>query len=341
MNIFGELFKAIVYQPQLNLLYFLFQITGDIGLSFILLAIIVNVIIFPLFAKSYVNLQKTRILQPWIKELQTKHKADPQKMMAEMGKFNKKHGISNSSTFLVLFVQIFFFSGLYTVINDVVTRNQVDGLYQLFFNKTTYDFKAGTGQLLAFGKIDIGASASSFLWIPLISMFFSYLYGMYTFKWAPQPVLPTPKKVTKKKDSKTETPILDPEVMRKSMEFQSIYVLPIFLFFIQYTLPTGLNIYFLTSSALSIVRQYVLINFYSSHTDKLLESIAESDPFSKDDNPANNLEITADPEQMVMEPVATAIVPAKKYPEFKNLIDSKKGKPLSAKEKSIAKKKKK
>ncbi|MEI6729003.1 MAG: YidC/Oxa1 family membrane protein insertase [bacterium] len=315
MNIFQELFRVVVYEPQLNLLYFFYQITGhEIGISVILLAFAVNLMILPIYAKSYINMQKTRILQPRIKEIQDTYKKDPQVLLAKMREFNIKHGISTGYVFLVLLVQLFFISGLYVVINDVVQGKTLGGLYSLFWGVGHLaDFKNSVGESLAFGFIKIGASAKDYLWIPVIALIFSYLYGMYTFRWAPKPVLPKPTKVVKKNSKgKDEPPLLDPEAMQKSMEFQSIYILPIFLFVIQYSLPTGLNIYFATTSFIALIRQVFLTKFYTGHTDKLLADIAESDPSSKDNNPDNNPEILADPAQIASDqPVVEVIVKKK------------------------------
>lgn len=299
MNLFIELFRVFVYEPQLNLLYLIFKLTnGEIGLSFILLAILVNLFTLPLFIRTFVNIQKNRILAPQIQEIQAKHRKEPQVMMQKMREFNQKHNIDNRSLFLVLLVQIFFVSGLFYLIKDVVEGKDIRGLYEIFWGTDLAKFK-GSGPLLAFGQIDIGASASQFLWIPILSLILSYLYGMYTFRWAPKPKIPEVKKAKSKKNNKpTEPPLFDPEMFQKTTEFQQIYVLPVFLFIFQYNLPTGLNIYFATTSALSLLRQIFLTNFYSRHTDILIEQIIESDPVSKDDNPDNNLENTAIPAQM-------------------------------------------
>jgi YidC/Oxa1 family membrane protein insertase len=315
MNIFQELFRVVVYEPQLNLLYFFYQITGkEIGISIILLAFAVNLMILPIYAKSYINMQKTRILQPKIKEIQEKYKKDPQVLLAKMREFNLKHGISTGYVFLVLLVQLFFISGLYVVINDVVQGKTLGGLYSLFWGVGQLaDFKNSAGESLAFGFIKIGASASDYLWIPVIALVFSYLYGMYTFRWAPKPVLPKleTKKVSKGK-SKEAPPLLDPEAMQKSMEFQSIYILPAFLFVIQYSLPTGLNIYFATTSFIALIRQIFLTKFYTGHTDKLLADIALSDPSSRDNNPDNNLEVKADPAQIANDQPVIEVIAKKK-----------------------------
>jgi YidC/Oxa1 family membrane protein insertase len=293
-QIFQDLYRVLVFEPELNILYGFFQLTGDIGPSIILLALAVNLVLFPLFAKNYINLQKTRILQPQIKAIQDKYKDDPQKMLVEVRKFNKEHGVSSGSTFLVLIVQLVFISGLYLLIRDVIEDGAVAGLYSIFWGDgvTTADFVNGGESLQAFGFIPVNAAAREYIWIPLTSVLLSYLYGMYTFRWSPKLDIPKPKQ--KKKKKKEEESALDPEAMRKTMEVQSIYVMPIFLFIIQYNLPIGLNIYFVTSSAVSLIRQIILTRYYQRHTRDLIERIVKSDPTTQDNDPSNDApEITA------------------------------------------------
>jgi YidC/Oxa1 family membrane protein insertase len=311
MSIFNDLFRIFVYEPQVNVFYLFYKLTnGDVGLATILMAIFVNLLILPLFAKNYINSQKTRILQPYIKQIQTKYKEDPQKLLKEIGYFNKKHGINNSYTFLVLFVQLFFVSGLYILVRDAISKDSLEGLYQIFWNTDKAFLGRIDGKILAFGSIDVGltgSSATKYLYFPILTAFFSYLYGMYTFRWAPLPKIPTLKPIEPKKENKNEASSFDPEAMQKSLEVQTIYFMPLMLLFFQYNFPTGLNIYMATSSLLSLIRQIFLTNYYASHTDKLMKDIAESDPLAKDDNPDNNPEVKADPVSLANDPVPTKI----------------------------------
>lgn len=307
-NFFQEAFRIAVYEPELNILLGFLKLTGDIGFAIILLSVAVNLIILPLFAKNYIGLQKSRILQPRIKEIQEKYKKDPQLMLTKMREFNKLHGINNGYTFLVLFIQLFFISGLFFVIQDVVKGSELKGIYQIFFGDSALNYKFSVDTALAFGKINVGAAASEYIWMPLATVFIMYLNGMYTFRWTPQIKLPKPKVNSKKK--KDEPSALDPEVMQKAMEFQTIYMLPVISFLFNYSVPMGLNIYFITSSLISLFRQIFLTKYYAGHTDKLLMDIADSDPTSKDSNPDNNLELTGDPAQLVESiPVAELVLP--------------------------------
>jgi YidC/Oxa1 family membrane protein insertase len=290
MNPFAEAYKYLVYQPQLNLLEFLFNISGDTGMAIFILAIIVNLSLWPLFAASYINSQKVRLLQPRMKALQTQYKDNQSEMIKQTMAFNRKHGIKNSSVFLVLFAQIFFASGLYFLINDVTNgKNLNDLLYPFIASLPKHGFSVD-----AFGFIPINSSVKDFIWLPLANAFLSFLYGMYSFRWIPKTALD--KKVEEdklaakaKQDAENklsgkepEESAFDPESITKSMEFNTIYVMPIFLFFVNFNLPAGLNIYFTTVSLLAFVRQFAITQYYKSHADKLVEQLAYTEPENAD-----------------------------------------------------------
>jgi YidC/Oxa1 family membrane protein insertase len=292
------IFRNFVYNPLLNILELLFHWTGDIGVSILILSLIINLLLWPLFAKSYINSQKTRFLQPKLKEIQEKYKDDKQKMLHETMAFNRKHGIRNSSIFLVLFAQLFFISGLWYLINDVSNSREIIGLYPFLFDDTKASFDT-----LAFGFLEIGTPARDFIILPILNGIFTFAQGYYTFRIAPQPkIAPKPKEKEKEKSA------FDPETFQKSLEFQSIYVFPALIFFVNLGFPVGLSLYSVILSLVSLIRQVFLTMYYSKHTDKLMEEIVESDPTAKDDNPDNNLENTANPANLTDDPQPTKVI---------------------------------
>ena len=319
MNIFSWLYTNLVYSPQVNLLVFLFNWTNDTGISIVLLAVIVNLLLWPIFASSYINTQKMKLLQPQIKKIQEKYKNDPQESLRQSMAFNKKHNLNSGSIFTTLFVQLFFATGVYFVIDNITKGNSI--------SEYLYPFIAAMPQTTltttAFGFIPIKASAASYIWLPFLSSLFSYLYGMYTFRWSPQLKVPGIEKPKPKSNSKEPQTALDPEALQKSMEFNTIYALPIFLFIFNFNLPTGLNIYFVTVGLMSVLRQVFLTNYYAEHTDKLIQDIANSDPESHDNNPANNIEMLADPTDMAEQAVPVEVV---SKPKAKNKPNKKKKK---------------
>lgn len=319
MNFFQQLFYEVVYRPQLNLLQVFYNITNDIGVSIIVLSVLLNLCLWPFLIKTYINGQKVRVLQPKLKEIQAKYKDDQKEMLTQTMAFNKKHGISSGSTFLVLFLQLFFISGLWVLTTDVSQGKQVDGLYTFLFNKEVASF--GTK---AFGVLNIGDPGSANIFLPVLYFILSTLYGLYLYRWSPKLEIPEDLKAKEEKEklkdakNKDEKPAFDPEVFNKSLEFQTIYVMPLFLFFINYGLTTGVNLYSVTAGVLSLLRQMYITKFYRLDVAKLLESVADSDPTSKDNITSNNLNVLADPSQMADAEVASLIIRKDKPKPFKN-----------------------
>lgn len=314
MEIFGWIYNNLIYKPQLNLLEAFYHLTGDIGWSIVLLALVVNLLLWPLFGKSYVNTQKLRLLQPEIKEIQEKYKSSPQELMTKTREFYQKHKIKTSTTFLILIFQIFFATGLYHLTTALSNGDELIGLYRILFDTE----KAQFGNV-AFGFLDIGQSATNHLWLAVLAAIFSYFMGMYMFRWAPKPNLPVSKKQKKKTISKDTPPSpFDPEAFQKSLEFQSIYVFPFIIFITNYFLTVGVAIYFVTVNALALARQIFLINFYRTHIDKLIEDITSSDPSYHDEDPSNNLEADINPVTINNQPVATAKLNSKNKIQIKN-----------------------
>jgi YidC/Oxa1 family membrane protein insertase len=293
MNPFLWIFDTFVYRPEVNILKFFYNITGDIGVSILLLAIVVNLMLWPLFIATYLNSQKMRYLQPQLKALQTKYKDNQQEMIRQLQAFNKKHGVNNGTFLWVIVCQILVATGLWTITNNLSGAQNggsvsINGLYEWIFSSQTAVFNTK-----AFGFLDISKSANTFIALPILNSIFSFLYGMYSFKWAPK--LPDVPKPIEKKSVKTDDkkPAFDVEAFQKSMEFQTIYFMPAFLFFINLSFPIGVNIYFATVSLMSLIRQIYITQFYTSHTLKFVEDLAKTDP--EFDSPTLELEETATP----------------------------------------------
>ena len=270
MNIFGTIYNELVFRPLLNLLQILYNLTDDIGISIIILAISVNLLMWPLFIKTYLNSQKLKYLQPQLKEIQTKYKDNREQLLQEQIKFNRKHGISNGSFLIVILLQILIATGLYILTRKVSDGESISGLYQPIFENTVANFDT-----LAFNFLDIGMDGKDFIAFPISAAILSFIYGLYTQKLAPKlPELPKPKK----DDSKKEPSPFDPEAMQKSIAFQMMYGLPIILFFVNLNFSIGLNIYLIMTNLLSLVRQIFVSNYYHSHISQFFNDIAKSDP---------------------------------------------------------------
>ena len=276
MNIFGQLYNTVVFRPLLNLLQLLYDLTGDIGWAIVIMAVAVNLVMWPLFIKTYLNSQKLRYLQPQLKAIQEKYKDNREQLLQEQIKFNRRHGISNGSLLLTLILQILIASGLYVLTRQVSEGIAIEGLYEPVFERTTAEFNRE-----AFGFLNIGLSGSDIIFLPVLVSFLSFCYGYYTNKLAPKlPQLPKPKKAKKKKDE-PESP-LDPEAMQKAMQVQLMFVLPVILFVLNYGFTIGINLYLLVVNVLSLLRQIFVTQYYKHHLTQFFHDLAETDPDNQD-----------------------------------------------------------
>lgn len=290
---FGDIYSTLVYNPLLNILQLIYTITGDTGIAIVGIGILINLILWPFFSSAYINAQKTKVLQPLTAQIREKYKDNPQALFKELGEFNKKHNIKNGSIFIIFAFQLIFATAIWTITRTISSSDTIDGvvklpgLYESLFGTSTTNFEK-----IAFNWLNIGDSGTTHLWLPVLTAFLSFAYGYYTFRIAPKPKI-IEVKIKKKPKKDTQKPVFDPEAFQKSIEIQTIYLIPLLMLFINLGLTVGVNIYFATVSVISLLRQIILTNYYNGHTDKLVDDIVKSDPTFQDDDRSNNFEVTA------------------------------------------------
>jgi YidC/Oxa1 family membrane protein insertase len=101
----------------LSIMHFFFSIVRNYGVAIVILTIIVKVALFPLTKKGQVSGYKMQRLQPKVKELQERFKGDKQKMNVEMLKLYKEHGVNPIGGCLPLLFQLPVFIGLYRALD--------------------------------------------------------------------------------------------------------------------------------------------------------------------------------------------------------------------------------
>lgn len=89
---------------------------GNWGTAIILLTLTVRTILWPVQARANSTMKRMGMLSPKLKELQAKHKDEPQKQQAEMMKLYKEYGVNPLGGCLPMFVQIPVFFGFYRVL---------------------------------------------------------------------------------------------------------------------------------------------------------------------------------------------------------------------------------
>ena len=126
-NINPELTSIIEYgwftfisKPLFIALNYLYGIFGNWGWAIVVLTIIIKFILFPLTYKGMMGMQKLKDLAPKIKEIQAKHKGDPQKSSAAMMELYKKHNANPMGGCLPMLLQIPIFFAIYRVLLNAI-----------------------------------------------------------------------------------------------------------------------------------------------------------------------------------------------------------------------------
>ncbi len=89
---------------------------GNWGWAIVCMTLVVRIIIWPLYRKSYMSMKRMSLLQPMMKELKEKHPDNPQKVNMEMMKLYKEYGISPVGGCLPMLLQIPIFFAFFYVL---------------------------------------------------------------------------------------------------------------------------------------------------------------------------------------------------------------------------------
>lgn len=215
---------SIFVEGMTELLKALYNLTslvglGSYGLAIILLTVIIKSLIYPLTWKQMSSMRKTVEIQPKVQELQRKYKdkKDAQKLNAEIMELYKKEKINPAGGCLPLVIQLPIFWTLYSAL----------------FN---------------FGNYIADPSQAHFLWFNLTdkgNLVLAILAGATTFLQTKFTNMSTPAKT-----APNGAP--DPtQTTQKTM----LYIMPFFMAYISWTVPSGLAVYFVTMNIVSVLQQ--------------------------------------------------------------------------------------
>src|SRR5262249_50296816 len=93
---------------------------GNYGLAIILLTLTVRLMMFPIGRKQAIAAKKMQDLQPYLKEIQEKHKDDKEQQTRETWNLYKKHKVNPLGGCLPALIQLPIFVGLWQALNNSV-----------------------------------------------------------------------------------------------------------------------------------------------------------------------------------------------------------------------------
>jgi YidC/Oxa1 family membrane protein insertase len=226
----GEIWDFIILDPLINSMVWLSSILfNSFGLTVIVLTAVIFFVMYPLTLKQMRAAKAMQELQPKIQALQKKYAKDRQRLAQEQMALMRESGASATGCLVPMIVQMPIWIALYQAIIRVLAVTPEDFLN---LSRHLYDWPVLYETL----PLD-----STFLWINLAS-------PDYVLAFLVGAVMLIQQKMT-------TPPTTDPKAAAQAK--MMLFMMPGMFVFISITFPAGLALYWLTSSILRVIMQFI------------------------------------------------------------------------------------
>src|SRR3989338_3426985 len=125
------LFNTILYQPLFNALVFLYKYVAfeDLGVAIILLTLVIRLVLYPLFYKSFKNQTLMQRLQGQIRKIQHDHKDNKEKQAQALMALYREHKVNPFSGLIMIIIQLPVLITLYQLFLNGFTPESMSNLY--------------------------------------------------------------------------------------------------------------------------------------------------------------------------------------------------------------------
>jgi YidC/Oxa1 family membrane protein insertase len=233
-------FLASLTNGLIAFLSFLFVLTGNLGLAIIVFTLLVRAVLLPLTLPSLRAANRMKELQPEVKELKTKFGKDKKGFQQAQMELYKKYNVNPLAGCLPQLLQLAILIFLYQAMMAFLNDPQANGL----------------------------AIDPSFLWLdlrvpdalyilPVVTALTQLVHSVMIAPGAEKrDIVPnkSKKKVVQEENKKEE----DFAEMAAGMQQQMLYILPVFTGVIALQFPSGLVLYWVTTTVFGIAQQYYL-----------------------------------------------------------------------------------
>ncbi|MCK4386787.1 MAG: YidC/Oxa1 family membrane protein insertase [Candidatus Pacebacteria bacterium] len=205
----------------------------DAGVAVIIITVLVKLILFPLTKKSIKIQIQTKKLEPELKIIKNKYKDNKEEQARRIMELYKNNNLNPLSGILIIFIQLPVIFALYFVfLRGGLPEINTEILYS--FIETPNHIR-----MLFLGLVNVAEK----------SLFLALLAGLSQYF---QVQLMLPKIEKKKEENKTKTFKDD---LMKSMNIQMRFIMPVIVFFISYSLPAAIALYWTTSNIFMILQE--------------------------------------------------------------------------------------
>jgi len=237
----GDIFASIIV--------FLYSFTHNYGIAIILMTVIIRVILYPLMQKQMVSMREMQKIQPLMKAVQDKYKNDKERLNKELMALYKEHKVNPMSGCLPLIIQMPILILLFQVLRKfeyLDSAGKIAGGF-LWIPRQVQIIVEGVPKFVA-GL----AAPEQLIHLPGSGIFGIQALGIMPFliggsMYIQQKMTSTGGTTTGKGGGSSE----------QTQKMMTI-MMPLMIGFMSFSLPSGLTLYWLTSTLLGIGQQYLI-----------------------------------------------------------------------------------
>jgi len=218
-----------------NIIVFFYSFTHNYGIAIILMTVLIRVILYPLMQKQMVSMREMQKIQPLMKAVQDKYKNDKERLNKELMALYKEHKVNPMSGCLPLIIQMPILILLFQVLRE--------------FNTKIYAVYNGNPGFLWLKDLSL---PDQLIQLPGSGIFGIQYLGIMPF------LIGGSMYIQQKMTSTGGTAAGKDGGSAEQTQKMMTIMMPLMIGFMSFTLPSGLTLYWLTSTLLGIGQQYLI-----------------------------------------------------------------------------------
>jgi len=218
-----------------NIIVFFYSFTHNYGIAIILMTILIRVVLYPLMQKQMVSMREMQKIQPLMKAVQDKYKNDKERLNKELMALYKEHKVNPMSGCLPLIIQMPILILLFQVLRE--------------FNTKIYAVYNGNPGFLWLKDLSL---PDQLIQLPGSGIFGIQHIGIMPF------LIGGSMYIQQKMTSTGGTAAGKDGGSAQQTQKMMTIMMPLMIGFMSFTLPSGLTLYWFTSTLLGIGQQYLI-----------------------------------------------------------------------------------
>jgi len=270
-----------------NIIIFLYSFTHNYGIAIILMTVIIRVILYPLMQKQMVSMREMQKIQPLMKAVQDKYKNDKERLNKELMALYKEHKVNPMSGCLPLIIQMPILILLFQVLRKfkyyIPNTEIIDGGF-LWIPKQVEIIVEGIPKFVA-GL----AAPEQLIHLPGNGIFGIQALGILPF------LIGGSMYIQQKMTSTGGAAVGKDGGSSQQTQKMMTIMMPLMIGFMSFSLPSGLTLYWFTSTLLGIGQQYLINKKMPTIVDMTKKVVLDNKGKLADKNPEKPVALEEEP----------------------------------------------